>query len=145
MGLSDIPVDIFPHLAYSFYIMKLSNNEIRGEGMIDQEMEIFELQADVCLALGNPRRLRILNLLKEGERSVSFLLEVVNINKANMSQHLSVLKQKGLVLSRKEGTTVYYRLTSPRISEACSIMRGVLRETLQEKERIAKHMRASSE
>lgn len=109
--------------------------------MGDQEMEIFELQADVCLALGNPRRLQILNLLKEGESSVSSLIDRVNINKANMSQHLSVLKQKGLVLTRREGTTIYYRLASPRISEACSIMRDVLRETLREKERIAQHMR----
>lgn len=112
--------------------------------MGDQEMEIFELQADVCLALGNPRRLQILNLLKEGERSVSSMLDVVAINKANMSQHLSVLKQKGLVLTRREGTTVYYRLASPRISEACSIMRDVLRETLQEKERIVQRMRVSA-
>lgn len=113
--------------------------------MGDQEMEIFELQADVCLALGNPRRLQILNLLKEGERPVSSMLEFMNINKANMSQHLSVLKQKGLVFSRKEGTTVYYRLASPRISEACSIMRDVLRETLQEKERIARQMRVAEQ
>ena len=113
--------------------------------MGNQEMEIFEMQADVCLALGNPRRLQILNLLKEGERSVSSMLEFININKANMSQHLSVLKQKGLVLSRKEGTTVYYRLASPRISEACSIMRDVLRETLQEKERLARQMRAAEQ
>ena len=113
--------------------------------MGDQEMEIFELQADVCLALGNPRRLQILNLLKEGERPVSSMLEFMNINQANMSQHLSVLKQKGLVFSRKEGTTVYYRLASPRISEACSIMRDVLRETLQEKERIARQMRVAEQ
>lgn len=110
-------------------------------GMVDREMEIFEMQADVCLALGNPRRLQILNLLKGGESSVSSLIGAVNINKANMSQHLSVLKQKGLVLTRREGTTIYYRLASPRISEACSIMREVLRETLREKERIAQHMR----
>ncbi len=111
----------------------------------DREMEIFEMQAEVCMALGNPRRLQILNLLKQGEKPVSSMLETMGINKANMSQHLSVLKQKGLVLSRKEGTTVYYRLASSRISEACSIMRDVLRETLREKERIAKSMRNASD
>ena len=109
--------------------------------MADEETEILELQAEVCLALANPRRLQILNLLKEGESPVSVLVEVMGINKANMSQHLSVLKQKGLVLSRREGTSVYYRLASPRISEACTIMRDVLRETLREKERIAQHLR----
>ena len=112
--------------------------------MTDLEMEIFEMQADVCLAIGNPRRLQILSLLKDGESSVSALIDRVNINKANMSQHLSVLKQKGLVLTRREGTTIYYRLASPRISEACSIMRDVLRETLQEKERLAQQMRMAA-
>ncbi|MBP1750546.1 MAG: ArsR family transcriptional regulator [Deltaproteobacteria bacterium] len=112
--------------------------------MADREMEIFELQAEVCLALGNPRRLQILNLLKDGEKSVSAMLDTMTINKANMSQHLSILKQKGLVLARREGTAVYYRLASPRISEACSVMRDVLGETLREKERIAKHIRTNA-
>lgn len=110
----------------------------------DREMEVFELQADVCLALANPRRLQILNLLKEGEMSVGQMLGKVGINKANMSQHLSVLKQKGLIVSRREGTAVYYRLASPRITEACSIMRDVLLETLREKERISRSIRENT-
>ena len=69
--------------------------------MADQEMKIFEMQADVCLALGNPRRLQILILLKDGEKSVSAMLATMNINKANMSQHLSVLKQKGSFFPEK--------------------------------------------
>ncbi|MHB8108880.1 MAG: ArsR/SmtB family transcription factor [Syntrophorhabdaceae bacterium] len=107
----------------------------------DQDIEIIELQADVCAALGNPRRLQILNLLKDGEKSVSEMIESMEINKANMSQHLSILKQKGLVTSRRQGTTIFYSLTSPRISEACLIMREVLIETLRGKERIAKQLR----
>ncbi|OPX99462.1 MAG: putative HTH-type transcriptional regulator [Syntrophorhabdus sp. PtaB.Bin047] len=106
----------------------------------EEEMEVFELQAEVCLALANPRRLQILGLLKEGERSVAQMLEKMGINKANLSQHLSVLKQKGLVMSRREGGAVYYRLASPRITEACSIMRDVLLETLRSKERISRSM-----
>lgn len=110
----------------------------------DREMEVFELQADVCLALANPRRLQILSLLKDGETSVGQMLGKIEINKANMSQHLSVLKQKGLIVSRREGTAVYYRLASPRITEACSIMRDVLLETLREKERISKSMQENT-
>jgi ArsR family transcriptional regulator len=106
----------------------------------EQELEVFELQADVCLALANSRRLQILGLLKDGERSVGQMLEKIEINKANMSQHLSILKQKGLLVSRREGTVVYYRLASPRITEACSIMRDVLLETLRQKERLSKSM-----
>ena len=69
------------------------------------------------------------------------MLDTMNINKTNMSQHLSVLKKKGLVFTRRESTIVYYRLASPRTSEGCSIMRDVHEETLREKERIAKQMR----
>jgi len=107
---------------------------------LEEEMEVFELQAEVCLALGNPRRLQILGLLKEGERSVAQMLERMGINKANLSQHLAVLRQKGLVISRREGGAVYYRLASPRITEACSIMREVLLETLRSRERISRSM-----
>lgn len=107
---------------------------------IEEEMEVFELQAEVCLALANPRRLQILGLLKETERSVAQMLERMGINKANLSQHLSILKQKGLVVSRREGTGVYYRLASPRITEACAIMRGVLLETLRSRERVSRSM-----
>jgi len=106
----------------------------------EQEREVLELQADVCLALANYRRLQILGLLKDGERSVGQMLEKIEINKANMSQHLSILKQKGLLVSRREGTMVYYRLASPRITEACSIMRDVLLETLRQKERLSKSL-----
>ncbi|MEN6616670.1 MAG: metalloregulator ArsR/SmtB family transcription factor [Syntrophorhabdus sp.] len=110
----------------------------------DQDMKVFELQADVCAALGNSRRLQILNLLKDSERSVSQMIDAMGINKANMSQHLTILRQKGLVIARRDGTSIYYRLTSPRISEACSIMREVLVETLREKERIAQQLRADA-
>ncbi len=110
----------------------------------ERETEIFELQADVCLALANPKRLQILSLLKDGERSVGQMLEKIEINKANISQHLSILKQKGILLSRREGTTIYYRLASPKITEACAIMRDVLTETLREKERLSKSIRESA-
>lgn len=106
----------------------------------DSQTEIFELQADVCLALANPKRLQILSLLKDGEMPVSQMLKRIDVNKANISQHLSILKQKGLLLSRREGTAVYYRLSSPRITEACGAMREVLLETLREKERLSKNM-----
>lgn len=106
----------------------------------DRETEIFELQANMCLALANPKRLQILTLLRDGEMPVGQMLKKIGINKANISQHLSILKQKGLILSRREGTAVYYRLSSPRITEACGIMRDVLLETLREKERLSKNI-----
>jgi ArsR family transcriptional regulator len=99
----------------------------------DSELRIFEMQADACLALANPKRLQILNLLKDGEMSVARLTEEMGINKANISQHLAILRQKNILEARRQGTTIYYRIVNPKITEACTIMRGVLIEILKEK------------
>lgn len=106
------------------------------------DTKIFELQADICLALANPKRLQILNLLKSGEMSAGEIVKVMRIPKANLSQHLSVLRQKGIVLSRREGTNIFYHIAHQKITEACSIMRSVLIESLRTQEILAKQIMA---
>ena len=105
-----------------------------------QDNKIFELQAEICLALANPKRLQILNLLKNREMSAGEMVKAMHVAKANLSQHLSILRQKGIVLTRREGTSVYYRIAHPKITEACSIMRGVLMESLKTQEILAKQI-----
>jgi DNA-binding transcriptional ArsR family regulator len=96
--------------------------------------EIFELHADVCRTLSNPKRLKILNVLRDGEMQVSRILEKVGrIGKANLSQHLAVMRQKGVVATRREGNLIYYRISSPKIIQACDLMREVLFEQLEGK------------
>ena len=58
----------------------------------------------------------------------------MGIAKANLSQHLSSMRQKGILVARREGTAVYYRLASPKITEACATMREVLMELLEGQE-----------
>jgi len=106
-----------------------------------EDATIYELQSEICLALANPKRLQILNLLKNGEMSAGEMVKAMKIPKANLSQHLSVLKQKGLVSSRREGTSIYYSITHPKITDACSIMRSVLMESLEEQENLARQVR----
>jgi ArsR family transcriptional regulator len=106
-----------------------------------EDTKIYELQSDICLALANPKRLQILNLLKNGEMSAGEMVKAMKIPKANLSQHLSVLKQKGIVSSRREGTSIYYSITHPKITDACSIMRGVLMESLEKQEDLARRVR----
>ena len=110
-----------------------------------EDTKIFELQADICLALANPKRLQILSLLKNGEMSVGEMVKTMKVPKANLSQHLSILRQKGIVLTRREGTNIYYRIAHPKITEACSIMRGVLVESLRTTEILAKQIMASGD
>lgn len=97
---------------------------------------VFELHADVCKTLANPKRLEILYALMEGELSVGELVERLNLPKANISQHLAVLRQRGVVLSRREGLNIYYRISNPKIIHACKLMREVLMGQIEEGQRL---------
>ena len=108
--------------------------------MKDGDTRVFEMQADVCLALGNSKRLQILSLLKNGELSVTDLIKTMGINKANLSQHLAILRQKSILETRRQGRTVYYRISNPKITEACTIMHAVMIEMLKEKVKLSKRM-----
>jgi ArsR family transcriptional regulator len=94
------------------------------------------MQADICQTLANPKRLQILHLLTDGELAVGAMVKTLGIAKANLSQHLSVMRQKGILAARREGTTIYYRLAAPHMVEACRIMRQVLLEALSERSRL---------
>ena len=97
------------------------------------EKKLYEMQAELCKTLSNPKRLEILDILKdEKEISVNLLAERLEIPKANTSQHLAVLRQAGVVSTRKDGINVYYSLRSNKISEACSLTRQILLERLED-------------
>ncbi|MDD2902080.1 MAG: metalloregulator ArsR/SmtB family transcription factor [Syntrophales bacterium] len=96
----------------------------------EEEARLWEMQADICQTLANPKRLQVLNLLKNGEMSVGAMVEALGVAKANLSQHLGVMRQKGILVTRREGTSIYYHLATPHIAEACKIMRLVLLEAL---------------
>jgi ArsR family transcriptional regulator, virulence genes transcriptional regulator len=120
------------------YIVAMIRNFIKKEPADKEcgpeDLRLWEMQADICQTLANPKRLQILNLLQKGEFSVGAMVEALKVAKANLSQHLSVMRQKGILATRREGTMIYYRLATPRITEACKIMRQVLLEVLVAKE-----------
>ena len=101
-----------------------------------QNETIFELQAELCKTMANPRRLEILSALKDGEKRVTDLVAIIGISKANVSQHLAFMRHKGIVMTRKEGVYIFYSLTSQKIIKACSIMREMLIEQMEENEKI---------
>lgn len=97
------------------------------------DRKLYEMQAQLCKTLSNPKRLEILDILKgHGEITVNALAEKLEIPKANTSQHLAVLRQAGVVTTRRDGINVYYSLRSERISEACSLTRQILVENLED-------------
>ena len=94
--------------------------------------DLFARHADICKTFSNPRRLEIINSLRDNkELTASQLLELIDISKANLSQHMGILVQKGVVKSRREGINIYYQLADDRITKACDIMREVLISKLE--------------
>ena len=83
--------------------------------------------AAVARALGDPKRLCVLESLASGEVSVGDLAIRVACQVPNMSQHLAVLRSAGLVTARRDGYTVYYRLSDPRVLEACHLLMSIAR------------------
>jgi rhodanese-related sulfurtransferase len=86
---------------------------------------LFDAQASVAQALGSGRRAEIVDLLAQGERSVEEIATEIDQSVANTSQHLQVLARAGLVRSRRQGTRVFYRLASGRVSELWAAVRDV--------------------
>lgn len=106
---------------------------------------IFELHAAVCKTLANPWRLKLINLLRDGERPLKQLVERTGIPLANVSQHLNLMKAAGVVEARREGSRSFYRLTTPKIVRAFDLMREVLRDRLAETRQVARALtRAAS-
>ena len=89
------------------------------------------MQAEICKALANPIRIEILNLLKSSEKTVTELANLVGVNQANLSQHLTILRSKKIVEAKRVGNNVYYSLANPRIIEACNLLRQILQEQLE--------------
>jgi rhodanese-related sulfurtransferase len=86
---------------------------------------LFDVLASVAQALGSGRRAEIVDLLAQGERSVEEIAGEIDHSVANTSQHLQVLARAGLVRSRREGTRVFYRLASERVSDLWAAVRDV--------------------
>jgi ArsR family transcriptional regulator len=102
-------------------------------------MTIYELQAEVSKTMAHPLRLAILHNLKDCEKTVNELTEITGASQSNVSQHLALMRQRGIVKTRKSGQNIYYRVSSPKISQACDMVREVLIEQLSQKQEIAKN------
>ena len=94
--------------------------------------DIYEVHAEMCKVFTNPKRLEILNLLRDKEMSVTDLTKRTKLSQVNVSQHLSIMKSKGFVASKRRGKNIYYSITNPKIIKAFDIIREILAERLRE-------------
>ncbi|MBI4306353.1 MAG: winged helix-turn-helix transcriptional regulator [Chloroflexi bacterium] len=106
---------------------------------------LYDLHAAICKSFANPWRLRIVEALGGGELTVSELVERLGIPKSNVSQHLGLMREKGVVEHRRDGAHVFYRLANPKVLQACRLMREVLLERFEQDGRLSRVRRSRYE
>lgn len=84
--------------------------------------EMYELYARVCKAIADQKRLLIINELRNGPRTVGEIVTALGISQPNASQHLAMLRDRGIVRTRRAGSNVYYTLTSSKILQAIDLL-----------------------
>lgn len=92
---------------------------------------LYKLHAGICHTLASPKRLEIIDTLRERELSVTELATALEISQSNLSQHLALMRERGILTARREGLNVFYALSNPKIIHACQLMREVLLEHLE--------------
>jgi len=103
--------------------------------MDEQVADRYRRHAEVCRVLTDPKRLMLIDALAAGERSVGELAATLEITLANASQHLGVMRHAGIVATRREGTSVLYRLGEPEIVDACRIIDRLVARRMDEDQR----------
>jgi DNA-binding transcriptional ArsR family regulator len=98
----------------------------------DPSRPLNEIKADLFKALGHPARVRVLEVLTDGERTVGDLQPLVGIESSHLSQQLAVLRRAGLVVTRRAGPTVVYSLRDPLVAELLAVAKRLLLASLSE-------------
>lgn len=108
------------------------------------EKQVLRRQSEICKTLANPKRLEILHELRDGEKSVSELCLATGLRQATVSQHLAIMRHRKIVVERRAGNVVLYRILDKRINKACDIMREVLIHQASEDSKLVQLVSASN-
>lgn len=103
-----------------------------------EKTAIYRLHAEFCKTLADANRLLILNELGKGEVSVNELTRRLELRQSNVSKHLAIMRERGLVIPRREGATIYYSLADTRISQAISLLRDVQTSRIEKQSILAR-------
>ncbi|NQT01914.1 MAG: winged helix-turn-helix transcriptional regulator [Planctomycetes bacterium] len=99
---------------------------------------LFEKQAEIAKAIAHPLRIAVVNILKDGEQCVCDIAEHIGAERSNVSRHLSVMVNAGLLEYRKEGLKVIYKLKTPCILDFFSCVSSVLKQQVMDNEKLLK-------
>lgn len=102
--------------------------------------DVLELKANVLKALGQPTRLKILELLRDGERCVCEIFPAIQEEQSNVSRHLALLKATGILASRKEGQMVRYRIRDPQVFKLLDGVSALLKTHIDERRALSRHL-----
>lgn len=106
---------------------------------------LYQLKAEFFKTLGHPVRIRVLELLSTRDHAVSEMLADVDVEAAHLSQQLAVLRRSNLVVARREGSSVYYSLTSPQVAELLAVARSILSGVLEGQAELLADLHGSAE
>ena len=109
---------------------------MRKDRRLTLEHEILERQVMICKAFANSTRLHILDLLGRRDWTAADLQEKLGISKANLSQHMTILKSAGIILRRRNGKEVSFSLAMPEVKKACQLIQDVLRVQIRNGQRL---------
>ena len=96
------------------------------------EDQIYQYHAEMCQVFSHPKRLEVINVLREGEMSVTELAQKLELTIGNLSQHLSMMKERHILTTRKEGNMVYYRILNPKLLRCFDMMREMLFDQIKQ-------------
>jgi ArsR family transcriptional regulator len=85
----------------------------------------------MCKVFSHPKRLELINVLRDQEMSAGELCQILKMSPSNLSQHLAMMRDRRILVSRKEGNIVYYRVSNPRLLEAFDILQEILFEQIR--------------
>jgi len=96
------------------------------------EDQIYQYHAEMCQVFSHPKRLEAIDVLRDGEMTVTELAQKLELTIGNLSQHLSMMKERHILLTRKEGNMVYYRIANPKLIRCFDMMREMLFEQIRQ-------------
>ena len=105
-----------------------------------QKENFYNLHADLCKSIFNPKRLAIIDVLREKRMNVNELSEKLKTSQSNISQHLSILKSKGLVIPIIEGSNTYYSISNPKLPKAIDLVSEIIKDKFKSDNKILNEM-----
>jgi len=95
--------------------------------------KIFEIQAELCRAMGHPLRMEVVHLLRNGSLNVNDIATAVDQHQATVSRNLTILRNAGVVTTERDGNNILYQIANPKLVDVCDLMRDVLIEQIDQR------------